>query len=117
MVVGRWPGISLLLVLLVCSLAPARGDFDLSDALPDEKPTKKPIPATKKPQPDSGLSLEDALLNGGDDDSVKPNPPKPKPANMVTRVALQMMISKGMPTQEVLMIEAMTRTHLLIPLA
>lgn len=79
MVVGRWPGISLLLVLLVCSLAPARGDFDLSDALPDEKPTKKPIPATKKPQPDSGLSLEDALLNGGDDDSVKPNPPKPKP--------------------------------------
>ncbi|XP_036599381.1 CD99 antigen isoform X2 [Trichosurus vulpecula] len=78
MTMGRWPGIPLLLLLLVCTQALAQ-DFDLSDALPDEKPTKKPIPATKRPPSDGGLSLEDAVLSGGDDDPAKPNPPKPKP--------------------------------------
>ncbi|XP_044526328.1 CD99 antigen isoform X1 [Gracilinanus agilis] len=78
---GRWPGVPLLLVLLVCSLAPARGqDFDLSEALEDDvKPTRKPNPVTKKPGSDTDLNLEDAIFNGGSDDSVKPNPPKPKP--------------------------------------
>ncbi|XP_043850969.1 CD99 antigen isoform X2 [Dromiciops gliroides] len=60
---GRWLAMPLLLVLLVCSLAPARGqDFDLSEALDDETTTKPP--PNKKPQPD---------------EPVKPNPPKPKP--------------------------------------
>ncbi|XP_072470587.1 CD99 antigen isoform X2 [Notamacropus eugenii] len=80
MTMGRWPGIPLLLLLLVCSQALAQ-DFDLSDALSDGKPTKKPVPATKKPQSDGGLSLEDALSFGGDDDPAKPNPPKPKPGH------------------------------------
>ncbi|XP_074066143.1 uncharacterized protein LOC141504772 [Macrotis lagotis] len=66
MTMGHWPGMPLLLILLVCSLAPARAN-----------PTKK-NPTTKSPQSDSDLSLEDAL-NGGSDDFVKPNPPKPKP--------------------------------------
>ncbi|XP_068928982.1 CD99 antigen isoform X2 [Petaurus breviceps papuanus] len=74
---GRWTGMPLLLLLLVCSRALAQ-DFDLSDALPGGEPTKKPVPATKKPQSDGGLSLEDAL-SFGDDDPGKPNPPKPNP--------------------------------------
>ncbi|XP_051840545.1 CD99 antigen isoform X2 [Antechinus flavipes] len=77
---GRWPAVPLLLVLLSCSLAPARGqDLDLFDALPDAKPTKKTPPTIKKPQSEDEFSLEDALPNGGKDDYGKPSPPKPKP--------------------------------------
>ncbi|XP_047571388.1 CD99 antigen [Lutra lutra] len=71
--------VALLLVGLLGSLVPARGqDFDLADALDDKE--KKPTTPPKRPRADDdGLSLEDALGGEGHNDPVPPNPPKPKP--------------------------------------
>ncbi|XP_043427424.1 CD99 antigen [Prionailurus viverrinus] len=71
--------VALLLVGLLGTLVPARGqDFDLSDAL--DNSDKKPTAPPKKPGTDSSdLNLEDALGGGGSHDPVPPKPPKPKP--------------------------------------
>ncbi|XP_048963696.1 CD99 antigen-like isoform X2 [Canis lupus baileyi] len=76
---ARRAAVALLLLGLLGTLRPARGqDFDLSDALGDND--KKPTAPPKKPSPDDdGFSLEDALGGGGNNDPVPPNPPKPKP--------------------------------------
>ncbi|XP_022374084.1 CD99 antigen isoform X1 [Enhydra lutris kenyoni] len=71
--------VALLLVGLLGSLVPTRGqDFNLADALDDKE--KKPTTPPKRPSADDdGLSLEDALGGEGHNDPVPPNPPKPKP--------------------------------------
>ncbi|XP_059012687.1 CD99 antigen [Mustela nigripes] len=71
--------VALLLVGLLGTLVPARGqDFDLADALDDRE--KKPTPPPKRPSADDdGFSLEDALGGEGHNDPVPPNPPKPQP--------------------------------------
>ncbi|XP_045851246.1 CD99 antigen-like isoform X2 [Meles meles] len=71
--------VALLLVGLLGTLVPARGqDFDLADALDDKE--KKPTTPPKRPSADDdGLSLEDALGGEGHNDPAPPNPPKPKP--------------------------------------
>ncbi|XP_040490936.1 CD99 antigen isoform X5 [Ursus maritimus] len=76
---ARRAALALLLVGLLSTLVPARGqDFDLSDALGDND--KKPTAPPKRPSADDdGFSLEDALGGGGNNDPVPPNPPKPKP--------------------------------------
>ncbi|XP_040490915.1 CD99 antigen isoform X2 [Ursus maritimus] len=62
---ARRAALALLLVGLLSTLVPARGqDFDLSDALGDND--KKPTAPPKRPSADDdGFSLEDALGGGG----------------------------------------------------
>ncbi|XP_074215568.1 CD99 antigen isoform X1 [Camelus bactrianus] len=73
---ARWAVCALLLVGLLGTLLPARGqDFDLSDAL-DDSGTKS-TSAPKKPSAGDDFSLEDAI--GGHNDPTPRSPPKPKP--------------------------------------